>query len=122
MSKIRTMVIAALCALTMAFAFAMPSQAAPVGTVIGGLQLGKAAVGGGLLHQAHGCHRFGVIGPFSGIRHRHIGPGCRWVPARRRVNSCRRWRRICRRRCFDRRFPRRCRARCFDRNAPDRCF
>ena len=81
------------------------------------------AAGSSLLQQVHFCHRRGVIGPFTGLRHRHVGPNCRWVRVRRhRRNACARWSRRCWNRCFDAPRPNRCARRCFNRNAPDRCF
>ena len=73
------------------------ATAAPVSS-----SLSKGAVAGytGLLQQVHGCHRSPRIGPVTGVLHRHIGPGCRWVPVRRYrrpvYRYCRRWRRECR--------------------------
>lgn len=89
--------------------------------------LEKAAPTGGLLQKVHGCHRAPRIGPLTGLWHRHVGPGCRWVRAGRPGygpgNACRRWRRICRRRCFNfgAPYPRRCIRRCYIRNAPRFC-
>ncbi len=77
----------------------------------------------GLVQKVHGCHPFPRIGPVTGILHRHVGPGCRWVEAGGGYgNPCRRWRRRCGERCFDAPRPQRCWRRCYDRNAPDFCF
>ncbi len=72
-----------------------------------------------LIQKVHGCHRFGRIGPWTGLRHRHVGPFCIW---KKTGNVCKRWRRICRKRCYDARRPGRCKRRCFNNNAPPRCF
>ena len=77
-----------------------------------------------LLQLIHGCHRRPRVGPLTGLVHRHIGPGCRWVRARRGGfrRACRRWRRRCANRCDFAPRPGRCERRCFRNNAPERCF
>ena len=72
-----------------------------------------------LVQKVHGCHRRPRIGPWTGKRHRHVGPFCIWKKTR---NPCKRWRRICRERCYDARRPGRCKRRCFTNNAPAFCF
>lgn len=70
------------------------------------------------VEKVHGCHRRPRLGPWTGLRHRHVGPFCKWKKV---GNACKRWRRICRERCYDARRPGRCRIRCFGNNAPGWC-
>lgn len=97
-------------------AVALPGVAAGLKADVTGLSTSVVPV--------HGCHRQSRIGPWTGLRHRHVGPGCRWVRAghRRGRNACSRWRQRCANRCYDAPRPNRCRRRCFNNNAPGFCF
>ncbi|MEM9029069.1 MAG: hypothetical protein AAGC70_11935 [Pseudomonadota bacterium] len=120
MSKILTGITLAF-AVAVVAALPITASTAQAATAAGAAKTAPA-VGADLLQNIHFCHRRSRIGPVTGLRHRHVGPGCRWVRTSGYRNRCRRWRRICRRRCYDRRNPRRCFRRCYNRNAPDRCF
>jgi len=117
----RTMMIALAC-LVMAFSgFSGSAEAAAASGVSSAGEAISSAIAG-TVHKTHGCHRHPVVGPWTGILHRHVGPNCVWQQVHRRGNVCKRWRHRCRERCYGAPHPKRCRIRCFENNAPGFCF
>ena len=120
-SRFFAIIAAALLAVGLIGVSAPAFAAAPGGILAAGDALSSQS--DSLVEKTHGCHRYPVVGPWSGILHRHVGPYCTWRKVQRRArNACHRWRNICRERCYGAPNPNRCRNRCYHNNAPNRCL
>lgn len=118
MNRLFKLMVATISALLVAFSmasFASTASASP----------SEPMTAESLVQNVHFCHRGPRVGPRTGIVHRHVGPYCEWVRARRGGvrGLCRRARAACLDGCLriGAPFPRRCVAICLERNAP-RCL